>query len=319
MRFEVRPLLPPDSERTPFPVLESEVFLVLLFFCIAGAIVTANHNRRVGRIDRRGATVFAGAGFLMAIGPFAFGAHHVAGTWEIALVIMGLSWAAFVGGAIWVFYVAIEPYVRRNWPDSLISWTRLCSGRSGTPLVASHILAGVTAAEVFVLVAQPGMHALFSNIDWGGHSGLNTVTPSIALMLVLAQIGFAFALVMVLIVVLLRLLIGKVWLADLLTAFLLSFSSFGVFGNGAWRAASAIVFFTAATSAWIWLLRHFGFLTLVVFWVTGNLLFFVPLVTMGWLAGPSIGYHLIPVAVAGWALWVIIAANQSKPPTESAA
>jgi len=101
--------------------------------------------------------------------------------------------------------------------------------------------------------------------------------------------------------------------------FLLSFSSFGVFGNGIWRAAAAIVFFTIATSAWIWLLRHFGFLTLVVCWVAGNSLFFLPLVTTGWLRGPSIGYHLIPVAVAGWTLWVIIVANHSKPSTESAA
>ena len=29
---------------------------------------------------------------------------------------------------VWLFYVALEPYVRRFWPQLLIGWTRALSG-----------------------------------------------------------------------------------------------------------------------------------------------------------------------------------------------
>jgi hypothetical protein len=50
--------------------------------------------------------------------------------------------AVFLASLFWSLYIAIEPYVRRHWPDALISWTRLQAGRVRDPLVASHVLAG---------------------------------------------------------------------------------------------------------------------------------------------------------------------------------
>ena len=31
----------------------------------------------------------------------------------------------------WILYIAIEPFVRRRWPQILVSWTRLLSGNGG--------------------------------------------------------------------------------------------------------------------------------------------------------------------------------------------
>jgi hypothetical protein len=39
--------------------------------------------------------------------------------------------------------MALEPYVRRRWPDLLISWTRLLSGRFRDPLVGRDVLIGL--------------------------------------------------------------------------------------------------------------------------------------------------------------------------------
>jgi hypothetical protein len=47
---------------------------------------------------------------------------------------------------IWAFYVAIEPFVRRKWPEVLISWTRLLSGRFRDPLVGRDVLIGCAGA-----------------------------------------------------------------------------------------------------------------------------------------------------------------------------
>ena len=37
----------------------------------------------------------------------------------------------FRAGIVWLAYLGIEPWIRRHWPTSLISWTRLLvAGRS---------------------------------------------------------------------------------------------------------------------------------------------------------------------------------------------
>jgi serine/threonine-protein kinase len=73
---------------------------------------------------------------------WAFGASHVASDSELALLLEGVSLALFFAGACWLFYVALEPLIRRRWPDSLIAWTRLLSGRLSDPLVGRVLLAG---------------------------------------------------------------------------------------------------------------------------------------------------------------------------------
>jgi len=57
------------------------------------------------------------------------------------MLLLALSWASFQAGFVGLLYLAIEPFVKRNWPDSLISWMRAVNGRFRDPLVTSHILA----------------------------------------------------------------------------------------------------------------------------------------------------------------------------------
>jgi biotin transporter BioY len=81
---------------------------------------------------------------------------------------------------------------------------------------------------------------------------------------------------------------------------------------------AALTYSGAVFLAALWLLRRLGFLAFLVFWVF--LLMLSPQVFMptGWTAGPSIGFRVIPLAVAAWALWVIIS-TERRPSTESTA
>jgi hypothetical protein len=103
------------------------------------------NNLRMGRSYRRGATKLATFILVLMMWAWATGTAHVAGFWELGLVLMALSLAAFSAGMMWLGQVAIEPYVRRHWPDDLISWTRLQAARVRDFLVASHVLGGITA------------------------------------------------------------------------------------------------------------------------------------------------------------------------------
>ncbi len=49
---------------------------------------------------------------------------------------------------MWLFYVALEPIVRRTWPGVLISWSRVLAGRLRDPLVGHHLLVGVLAGII---------------------------------------------------------------------------------------------------------------------------------------------------------------------------
>jgi hypothetical protein len=112
----------------------------------------------------------AGAAFALAGGAWAFSAGHVASKLEANLLIRAFSWPAFIAGGFWLVYVALEPYVRRSWPDALVSWTRMCNGQIRDPVVASHILAAIVAAEAFSLVVRPGFTVLtggFSLLEVG--------------------------------------------------------------------------------------------------------------------------------------------------------
>jgi len=48
---------------------------------------------------------------------------------EIVLCYVWLARATMTAVVAWVSYFAVEPYVRRFWPQSMISWSRLLGGR----------------------------------------------------------------------------------------------------------------------------------------------------------------------------------------------
>ena len=61
---------------------------------------------------------------------------------------------------VWVNYIAIEPFVRRLWPELLVSWSRLLEGRLRDPRVGRDLLVG-TVIGVFTVV----LTTLLSNLN----------------------------------------------------------------------------------------------------------------------------------------------------------
>jgi serine/threonine-protein kinase len=116
--------------------------LLFLGILVVGGALIARRNLRLNRSDRRGAMRLAAFVFVCSMLTWAFLASHVASDSELALLLLGASIALFLAGVCWLLYVALEPLIRRRWPDSLISWTRLLSGRLSDPLVGRSLLAG---------------------------------------------------------------------------------------------------------------------------------------------------------------------------------
>ncbi len=147
------------DEEGPSPALRgpSTVRSALYLLAIVGGGLLAWRNTRLGRGDRHGASkLFA---FILCLGllDWLLGERHVAVfNEEVALFCGWLARATLTAVVAWGGYFAVEPYVRRYWPQVMISWSRLLRGNFRDPLVGRDILLGGTCGILLVLVVQLG-------------------------------------------------------------------------------------------------------------------------------------------------------------------
>jgi hypothetical protein len=202
----------------------------LLFMSItAVGVWLAWFNWKAGRVDLRGATRLGIFMASVSLVKWLLSAHHVAAAEEQDLFTAALSVAAYNGVHYWIFYLALEPWVRRYWPQNLVTWARLLAGRWRDPLVGRDVLFGILLGLVYLLLFQSYFFAnLFHN------SGpINGVVFRAASTLV-GHIDNAAggALFFFLILFVLRAALRKQWLAGLV--FVLIFVAMRWAGEGPW-------------------------------------------------------------------------------------
>ncbi|HEX8456573.1 MAG TPA: serine/threonine-protein kinase [Pyrinomonadaceae bacterium] len=136
------------QRQTPFEgSTEEKTFFALLLVCYFGALALAAllawRNLRLGRGDRRGAfrlTLFI---FVLRMIHWLFLAHHVPTVGEVAgQLVAGLQSAVYWAGFTGLLYLALEPFLRRRWPEWIISWSRLLAGDFRDPLIGRDVLVG---------------------------------------------------------------------------------------------------------------------------------------------------------------------------------
>ncbi|HLE61886.1 MAG TPA: serine/threonine-protein kinase [Pyrinomonadaceae bacterium] len=128
------------------------ILLGLFFGTMIVAALLALRNLRAGRGDRKGAFRVALFLFILRMVHWLVSTHHVAAAEELVLLTTGLQsalfWSCFVG----LLYLALEPYLRRRWPQRIISWNRLLAGEFRDPLVGRDILVGAVFGACAVLL-----------------------------------------------------------------------------------------------------------------------------------------------------------------------
>jgi hypothetical protein len=127
---------------------------VVCSLLIAGGWL-ARRNVALGRVDRRGA--FRTAAFMVGSGllAWALNADHVPELeGELGLAARGAGATLVLATILWLFYLAIEPYVRRIRPHTLISWTRLLNGGWRDAVVGRDVLIGAVWGVVLAVVIE---------------------------------------------------------------------------------------------------------------------------------------------------------------------
>ena len=187
------------SKETP------EIFIffsiVSLTLILRARLTLTWRNLKSGRCDRPGANKVAGYVVFVSLISWLFAGHHIPAPAEFRVFGLAFNWAVGFGVMVWVFYVALEPFIRRRWPQLFISWTRLLRGQWSDGLVARDLLLGtacgvldkmlwfgsvaVGARNQFFNVKQP----LSDWVAWVLITHITTILTLFAGLLILALLG----------------------------------------------------------------------------------------------------------------------------------
>jgi len=142
----------PLTRTTTQAMLSAFVSLAVVALVIA-ALLIARWNVRAKRADTRGASRLAVFIMVGYAGCWLIAAHHVPDV-NIEMNSFARSFGpVLVEAAVgWLIYTALEPYVRRFWPDGILGWTRLMSGYVRDPRVGRDVLIGSVIAVGLALV-----------------------------------------------------------------------------------------------------------------------------------------------------------------------
>jgi Protein kinase domain len=285
---------------------------VFVFSAFTAAAILARRNWVTGRGDRRGAARLALFVFSAQILLWLCRGHHVLGIDELGLLALATAGALYFAGLAWLLYLSLEPYVRKRWPQTLISWNRLLSGRLRDPLVGRDLLSGVllgllwaivVETTIFVFVNGMGAPPRLGEMEYlaGGRrivgawlaSLLGSISSTLILFLTLS---------------LLRVLLKRPWLAAL--AFVVVFAAPLTLASRH-PQIEAPMFVAIYTIAAVAVIRS-GLVALAVGILTSNVLLSVPVTgdPASWYAGGSVFVFASVVVIAVWGFYTSLAGQR---------
>jgi serine/threonine-protein kinase len=207
---------PSDSQVRRGAFLDDVTYrIVFQVALLAIGCLFAWRNVRLGKGDLQGAFRLAAFIFLLHLAAWPFVTSWASDSSEIDAIFNQLARALFNAGILWTYYVALEPYVRRRWPQSLIAWSRLLAGGFRDPVVGANVLIGAANGVVisaYFLARNLLVHSYFSQ---GGPLALATVTGAGFVSEILGTVGSRIlsAFVCLFLFFLLRVLFRSEWIA----------------------------------------------------------------------------------------------------------
>jgi len=285
----------------------------------------ALYNLRRGRGDRRGALRLSL--FILAAGAVS----NALETGDLQILYRGSILVLTVAMFAWVFYMALEPHLRRAWPETMIGWSRLLAGGIRDPLVGRDVLAGVLVAIGDALIL--GLHAMMrrgfghavqfpvcasgspfdgmaasSDMLLGGRYALSRIIGSVMSLPVWSGAMLTFFLLFVFVMLLRRRALA---VAAMVVALTLTYLA----THGGWLLAYApadqfapsagdVLLFAAVQTAVVLVAVRFGLLTILVASFVSLLLTLVPVAIDSSVAYAQSSWLMVAVVVAlaiyGW-------------------
>jgi len=305
------------SERTGLQRMMDASSLALWIAMLAGGVLLARRNLRANRSDRRGAARFGIAVTAASVALNLLRATHAANpSVEFPQILGALAFGSFTGVTVWIDYLAIEPYARRFWPDALLGWTRLLSGRIRDSRVGRELLIGLACGAIGILIDLSKLVPMafgwrIPGLPLGNALSYLHGVPSLLAQWLNVVIGaVSSALAIALIFLVLRLILKRPRAALVVGFFvLLLILNNGTVISGNWFDRFNNVTFTLLLTL---VLHRFGLLATATTLFVDNVVSDVPIPAdlSAWWSGPMIASLLMLIAVACFAYF---AARAGQP------
>jgi len=116
------------------------VLLTLQLIVLIGSVPFARYNLKLCRGDTRGALRLGLFATVVCMASWVICGTHVATAEEADLFMTAAMRAVFSGITLALTYISFEPFVRRKWPETIVSWSRVLVGGFRDPLVGRDVL-----------------------------------------------------------------------------------------------------------------------------------------------------------------------------------
>lgn len=300
----------------------SQLSLLVELGTFLAALALALSNVRSGRGDTSGALRVAALVFTLD-----FAVKLLRWTMPASAAELG-NQVAWRGGAalfdalvLGVFYLAIEPHARRLWPELLVAWARLLSGRARDPLVGRDLLLGISSYFAFFVAT---VVLLGAGVVLGGRPGM-PVLPSLATLpetrLFLSALvdaprnGVLLALVFLVVLVVCRLGAAPRLASLLFFLFTLAFGTLSLLTLSGRPNVFHVLLALAFAAGWTFLATRVGFLALAVVMSVLDLVVSVPvsLDLHVWWSDRGLWIAAILLLLAAWGARLASAGRRAAP------
>jgi hypothetical protein len=298
--FDVHPMSDGGHDRRVLTTgrsrLSDGVLWVIVMVIFGGTAVMVRRHLRAGEGDLHGARTLAAVAVIGGGFSTLLQAHHVPDVFhELLVALSSTGWCLVWGGFSWLAYLAFEPHVRRLWPRTLITWTRVLSRRFHDPLVGRDLLLGILAGTLMAIASLlvimlherspadttllPALHSLRSSRLFASR------------LVFLALDGLQLALGGLFMLVLLRVVLRRTWLA-VFSLLLLNLPL------TAWSwTPTAVVYALATAGLFCGVVLRLGLLAGVAMLATERLLTSLPI---------TLDFDAWYIATSGWVLVLVL-------------
>lgn len=268
-------------------------------------------NARKKRADLSAAWRIGTFYFIVDMLVWVLRAHFVAGIGSFGLLLLAICGSLFLSAIVAVLYLALEPYVRRHWPQTIISWTRLLHGQWRDPLVAKDVLIGILeglAINLILYTYGAILARLGDSLIWGDLSFLLGARHVMGNYLVRVLWEFQGTLIFFFVLFLLRVLLRKRWVAAVVfVAIWVFYKSLGAQHLAVHIPTMILLYGSAA-----FVMVRFGLIALISGFFVTDLLVNLPMTSdfSSWFIGPGIFAYAMVLVIALWAFHTSLAGQK---------
>ncbi len=292
---------PPSTARVNATIV---VLFALAISIVSAAGLLAFRNLRSGRGDRHGAATLAIWISSVLLALWVCQVHLAASLGLLAMLLIAVCTSVFNGVLLWTLYLALEPFVRRHWPQVLVSWSNVLTGRLRDPVVGRDVLFGVALGVAWVLMIR-GLDLASGGASLGDFPGSIALLSGLrsTLGVVLQQVPYAIrnGLLYFFLLFVLRVLLRNQWAAAVV--FVGMFTLLNALSNDPPWLGALMGFTYFGTGALVVL--RWGLLSYAVAHFITSILLNLPATvdTSVWYFGNMLLLAGIAVALAAWGLY----------------